>query len=106
MDIEFGKEYLEELYTTGKCRNKKYRFQPEIVRSYVKRVLTLDSAPNVEALYTLKSLNYEVLTGDKDGVSSIRINDKYRLEFIVDNDSDKPTIIICTLLDISNHYKK
>jgi addiction module HigA family antidote len=31
MVIEYEKDYLEELYNDGKCKNKKYRFQKPIV---------------------------------------------------------------------------
>lgn len=63
-------------------------------------------APNVEALYMLSSLNYEVLKGNKKGVSSIRIDKKYRLEFIVSTHSSEESLItICSILDISNHYE-
>lgn len=61
-------------------------------------------APNIETLYVLNSLNYEVLTGDKAGISSIRIDLKYRLEFKVE-EMEEPIITICNILDITNHYK-
>jgi len=32
MEIKFEKEYLSELYYEGKCREKKYRFQPQVVK--------------------------------------------------------------------------
>lgn len=106
MIVKFDKEYLEELYLTGKCDNKKFRFQPQVIRNYIRRVVTLAEAPNIEALYPFHSLNYEVLTGDKKGISSIRIDKQYRLEFIVSNDTGSElTITICTLIDITNHYK-
>jgi proteic killer suppression protein len=104
MQIVFEKEYLEELYHTKTTSDKKHRFQPGVVKNYIKRVTTLAEAPNVESLFPIKALNYEVLSGNKKGISSIRIDKKYRLEFIVTNDKD--TIIkICTLTEISNHYK-
>ena len=53
----------------------------------------------------MHSLHYEVLRGDKAGLSSIRIDDQYRLEFFVDADGVEPTVSICTLEDITNHYK-
>ncbi len=106
MVIKFDKEYLKELFEDGKCSNKKYRFQPEVVTAYGKRVLALMAASGVEELYLIGALHYEVLVGDKKGISSIRINKKYRLEFIVDKNIEGETIIsICTLTEISNHYK-
>lgn len=105
MVVKFEKEYLRELFENGKCSDKHHRYQPQVIRKYVLRVVTLQNAPNIETLYPLHSLNYEVLVGDKAGVSSIRIDDKYRLEFTVGMDSADPTITICTLEDITNHYK-
>lgn len=104
MTIKFDKEYLEELYYTAKCKDKKHRYQPQVVRNYIKRIITLAEAPNIEALFPMNSLNYEVLSGDKQGVSSVRIDRQYRLEFIVSTEGE-PTITICTITDITNHYK-
>lgn len=105
MYIEFEKEYLRELYETGKCSNKKYRFQPEIIKAYKRCVEKLIAAHNTETLYRLHSLNYEVLVGDKAGISSVRINDKYRLEFRIENISDEQVLTLCLILEITNHYQ-
>ena len=67
MIVTFDKEYLRELYETGKS-DKKHRFQPDIVKRYQKRIDTLKRALNVEELFTIYSLNYEVLKGDKAGI--------------------------------------
>lgn len=83
MYIEFDKEYLRELYEQGRTDDKKHRFQPEIVRGYQKAVFALLSENCVTDLFCNNALNYEVLQGDKSGISSIRINRKYRLEFTV-----------------------
>lgn len=105
MYIEFEKEYLRELFETGRTSDKKHRFQPEVVRGYVKCVSHLKRARNVEDLYPIHSLNYETLKGDKSGISSVRINNKYRLEFTVKEVADEEIITVCNLLEISNHYK-
>lgn len=104
MVIRFEKKYLEELYTLGKSCDKKYRFQPKVINNYKRRVDTLMSAPSIEALYPLNSLNYEVLTGDKNGISSVRIDRQYRLEFRVSAEGE-PAVTICSIIDITNHYK-
>lgn len=105
MNIVFDKEYLSDLYFNGKTNDKKHRFQPEVVRSYQKAVVILANAERIEDLYVFKSLNYEVLAGDKKGISSVRCGRQYRLEFIVNDNSEDTTIKVCHLLDISNHYK-
>jgi addiction module HigA family antidote len=40
MFIKFDKEYLAELYYNGKCNDKKHRYQPQVVKNYVKRIMT------------------------------------------------------------------
>lgn len=107
MEIEFEHDYLLELYTEGKTKNKKYRFQPQIIKKYIKTVNYLRNAPNTEFLYKLKSLHYEKKSGDLKGIEAVWLNDQYRLEFKTRIEGEEPnTITICSLLDLSNHYKK
>lgn len=105
MEIAFDQEYLRELYEIGKCSDKKHRFQPQIVARYQLRIKTLEKAKGPEDLYPLRSLNYEVLKGEKAGISSIRVNDQYRIEFIVKKIETENVITICNILELSNHYK-
>jgi proteic killer suppression protein len=106
MIVEFEKEYLRELYETGKTTDKKHRFQPQVVNGYLKCVRALHRALRIEDLFLIKSLNYKKLKGDKKGLSSIRINDQYRLEFReIVNPNNILEIEICSLTDITNHYE-
>lgn len=85
MIVKFGKDYLRDLFETGKCSDKHHRFQPSVVKKYALRVVTLQNAPDIETLFPLNSLNYEELT--------------------VDTEQGEPAVTICTILEISNHYK-
>lgn len=38
MIVVFDKEYLRDLYETGKTTEKKHRFQPEVVKKYRARI--------------------------------------------------------------------
>lgn len=106
MYIRFGEEYLEELFISGKCSDKKHRLQPAVVKNYIKCVRFLSELKQIEDIYPYKGMNFEVLTGDKKGVCSVRINIQYRLEFTLDTDQAvEPVVTVCTLLDITNHYK-
>ncbi len=105
MIIEFDKTYLLELYENGTTKDKKHRFQPDIVKRYKKAIDMLKRAKRIEDLFFFHSLNYEMLTGNKTGVSSIRVNDKYRIEFIVEQSGQEPIVSICNILELSNHYK-
>ena len=105
MIVTFDKDYLREIYEQGKTSDKKHRFQPDIVRRYQQRIKTLESAPRIETLFQIKSLNYEVLGGDKAGRSSIRVNNKYRIEFTVIYQGE-PVVTVCNIVELSNHYKR
>ena len=105
MIVTFDKEYLESLYTKGKSDDKKHRFQPEVIKLYKKRIDLLKRTKRIEELFLFNSINYEVLKGDKNGVSSIRVNDKYRIEFVISNQDTETIVYICNILELSNHYK-
>ena len=75
MKVTFNEGYLEELYTKGKSGNKKYRFQPQIVRGYQKAVKFLIQAQRIEDLFPFKSLHFEALHGDREGRFSVKAND-------------------------------
>lgn len=100
MVVTFDKDYLRELYETGKG-DKKHRFQPKIIKRYKKGIDYLKCANKIEDLFLLPSLRYEILKGNKAGISSIRVNDQYRIEFTV----SESIITVCNVLDLSNHYK-
>ena len=104
MEVRFEKTYLQELYEKGKTSDKKHRFQPQVINGYLKCVKALDEALRMEELFCYNSLRYEKLQGDKKGLSSLRINDQYRLEFR-EIQSDQFIVEICSLVDITNHYK-
>ena len=105
MEIKFDKEYLEELYLTGKTSDKKHRFQPQIIAKYRKTVDLLESLTSIEDLYRYHSLHYEALVGDKSGLESVRVNNQYRIEFTVENVASESIVTICNILELSNHYK-
>lgn len=105
MRVLFEKDYLERLYRKGDSGEKKHRFQPQIVKKYIQIVNLMIDSPNVLSLAKYNSLRYEKLVGDKNGLSSVRVNDQYRIEFeeIIINNETIATIVNIT--DLSNHYK-
>ena len=129
MEIKFEKDYLRELFYDGVASDKQHRYQPEIVRRYVRVVNILDSVEKVADLYRYRSLHYEKLLGDKNvfvkpneqndvcinsamarkggceetkGIESVRVNDQYRIEF---KSNEAGGITICNIIALSNHYK-
>ena len=105
MLVIFEEEYLKDLYHKGKCSEKKHRFQPEIIKRYQQRIDLLISVPGPETLYQYNSLHFELLTGDRAGLYSIRINNKYRIEFSLEKEDEESLLTICNIVELSNHYQ-
>ena len=102
MEIVFEKDYLRELFYDGVTSDKQHRYQPQIVRKYIRVVNILDSVDKPIDLYRYRSLHYEKLVGDKAGYESVRVNDQYRIEFKTKDDGG---ITICNIIELSKHYK-
>lgn len=105
MEIKFEEDYLRELYYDGKAHNKKYRFQPQIVKKYIRVIDLMESLSCTEDFYRYKALHYETLIGDKKDRESVRVNDQYRIEFRSEVVGNERKITICNILELSNHYK-
>ena len=105
MKVTFGKKYLQEIYCSGKSIDKKHWFQPQIIRKYISIVDLMISLPDTEALYRFNSLNYEKLKGNKIGLSSVRVNNQYRIEFEEEIIENQTIATICNIIELSNHYK-
>lgn len=104
MVIEFKQNYLRELYDDGKCRDKKHRFQPQVVAKYQKRIDTLTAATKKEDLFVFRSLNFEALHGDKEGLFSIRVDKQYRIEFAIREEGGEAVISVAEIYELSNYY--
>lgn len=104
MQIVFKQEYLSSLYY-NQTAEKKHRFQPEVIKKYIKVVNILKNARVVEDLFPFNSLNYERLSGDKAGIESVRVDDKYRLEFQTERVEGEVIVTVCSIFELSNHYR-
>jgi proteic killer suppression protein len=105
MEVLFDKEYLRQLYEREKCDDKKHRYQPQVVKKYVKVVDLMFCSPNTLSLAKYNSLHYERLIGDKAGLSSLRVNDQYRIEFEEHVKEGETVATICNITELSNHYQ-
>lgn len=105
MIIVFEKTYLQELYVHGRASDKKHRFQPAVVTKYVKVINLMKQLENVLSLTKFGSLHYEKLHGNKDGLSSVRVDNKYRIEFRETIKEGESIATICNITELSNHYQ-
>lgn len=104
MEINFNETYLRDLYLTRET-DKKHRFQPQIIKKYIRIIDLMRDEDNVLGLVKYNALNYERLSGDKQGLSSVRVNDQYRIEFEEEIENGKTIATICNITELSNHYK-
>jgi proteic killer suppression protein len=105
VEVTFEKDYLCEMYSTGKTTDRKHRFQPAIIRKYIQVIDLMIEQPHTEAFKKYNSLNYEKLKGDKVGLSSVKVNDQYRIEFEEKSVNNQIIATICNITGLSNHYK-
>lgn len=104
MIVEFGEEYLRDLYIKGECDDKKHRYRADIIKRYKRGIDYLKWASRKEDLVRINSLNFEALKGDKAERFSIRVNNQYRIEFTMQETSEEPILTICKIVELSNHY--
>ncbi len=104
MKVTFKEKYLQDLYEKGEA-DKKHRFQPNIVRKYGDIVNLMKRERDVLGLFKYKSLNYKKLVGDRAGLSSVRVNDQYRIEFEEYTEENQTVATICNIAKLSNHYR-
>jgi toxin HigB-1 len=105
MEIIFQNQLLADLYEGKKVTDKRFKSNPNLVKQYVKTVNKLAAVGRIEDMYIFASLNYEKLIGDREGYSSVRINDQFRLIFqeILSN-TEPVQVEMFALEEISNHY--
>lgn len=104
MDIQFRDTVLADLYEGKPVADKRFKSNKGLVGKYIKTVDKLKYATKIEDLFRLNSLNYEKLVGDQIGLSSVRIDAKYRLIFEEITDLATQQVTILALDEISNHY--
>jgi proteic killer suppression protein len=96
MDIEFADKTLA-LIETNKAGAT--RLPVAVIRSVRRKLIALRAAPDERALRNWKSLHYEKLKGNPDGKRSIRVNDQYRIVFILDNEAEPQKVTILSIED-------
>ena len=70
-----------------------------LIKSARRKLTVIRAAPDDRALRNWKSLHYEKLKGDREGLRSIRLNDQFRLVFDLDESTKPPTATIMAIED-------
>ncbi len=70
-----------------------------VIASAQRKLLQLEAAPDEMTLRGLAGLRYEKLRGDREGQHSVRLNDQWRLIFLLHDTTTPPTIEILEIAD-------
>ena len=65
----------------------------------------MKNVTNVLELARFNGLHYEHLTGNKNGYSSVRVTNKYRIEFEERIVNGQTIATVCNITELSNHYQ-
>jgi proteic killer suppression protein len=98
MEIVFADENLALVETD---QAGKTGLPVAVIKSARTKLNVLRAIADDRGLRTWKSLHYEKLKGDREGQRSIRVNDKYRIVFELD-DTAEPQIV--TVLAIEDYH--
>ena len=101
MEFEFLDPALEELYRLKKSR--KYRFQPQILKKFFKRIAQIEAADTTLDFWKTGSLHFEKLEGSVDEFS-MRLNDQWRLEVGMRWADEGKTRGVVLIIQLTNHY--
>lgn len=98
MDVVFADKALALIETE---RAGETRLPVAIIKSARRKLTVLRAATDDRSLRNWKSLHYEKLRGSREGQRSIRLNEKYRMVFSLDENAD-PQIV--TILSIEDYH--
>lgn len=96
MEIEYADSTLALIETDSAGAT---RLPVSVIRSARRKLNLLRAAPDDRTLRNWKSLHYEKLKGDREGQRSIRVNDKYRIVFELDSETEPQKATILAIED-------
>ena len=103
MRVIIEDEYLASLFANGRSSGKP-KFNVEVERGFIKRILQINNAANTNDLRNIKSLHFEKLSGYLEGKYSIRVNIGFRIVFRIEKDGNNMRLEIICIEELNNHY--
>jgi proteic killer suppression protein len=96
MDLKFADNDLARLETD---LSYEAGLPAGVVKAFRKRLAFIRAAKNERDFYSMKSLHYEKLKGNRQHQHSMRLNDQWRLVLEIVAESSSKTIIIISIED-------
>lgn len=103
MRVIIEDEYLASLFANGRSSGEP-KFNIEVERGFIKRVLQISNAAGNNDLKNIKSLHFEKLSGNLESKYSIRINIGFRIVFRIEKDGNTTRLEIICVEELNNHY--
>jgi len=95
--IEYKDDDLRRLAEDPEFRPRQWG--RDVVVAYRKKIQILGSATDERDLLALRSLRLERLSGNREGTSSIRLNDQFRLILTFHTGDDGRVVVVLELVD-------
>jgi len=96
MDVEFEDDRLALIETN---RAAETRLPVAVIQSARRKLNVIRAAPDERTLRNWKSLHYEKLLGDRADQRSIRLNNKWRMVFRLDDQTRPPKVHVVSIED-------
>lgn len=96
MDVLFADPALALIETEEAGKTK---LPVAIIKSARRKLTVLRAAIDDRSLRNWKSLHYEKLKGDREGLRSIRLNDQFRMVFVLDESANPQAVTIIAIED-------
>jgi len=90
--IEYCDEMLRRLTEDPDYRLR--RWGADVVKAYRRKIQIILAATDERDLRAMRSLRLEQLSGDREGTSSIRLNDQFRLILTFKTDGERVAVVL------------
>jgi proteic killer suppression protein len=97
VDVEFEDKALEWIETDQAAAKTKLPIA--VIAACRKKLSVIRDAPDERTLRNWKSLHFEKLQGAREGQSSIRLNNQWRLVFQIDSTLSPPKMTVKSVED-------
>jgi len=97
VDVEFADKTLEWIETDQAAAKTKLPIA--VISACRKKLAFIRNAPDERTLRNWKSLYFKKLQGEREGQSSIRLNDQWRMVFLMDNATSPPKLTVLAVED-------
>lgn len=96
MRFRFVDKKLQALYTD---RTDAEQYEQSVVKGFFRVMAVIQSAPDTRDFYSLRSLHYEKLSGDRAGQHSFRLNRQWRLIVRIEQGDGESEVAIIEIVD-------